>query len=595
MRRQKHFSANQLDRSVSKALLNFSLKSAIAFILTLALSTVVWAQPAPLPELNLNQQFERYLNAFNGQIEIGRVRLDGNVLFAIAAPRITDSANQSDNTSSVEQRIQQIEKTLDQIANSNFNPNTLNVTSALDSGSNSPIISVNGRYLMTVTNLDAQLQATEPKIWANHLTEMIKAALLKAQRERRPEFLLKQAGVAGGIFLAIVVTSTAIATVQKRLRRKQKQLEAETLQPLNLESDSSSSSSVLSVHLQLKRRLERNLSDIKQRLLLIGQVATWGGGSLFILGLFPQIRWLRPIVLSAPLQLLGTGLGIYLLIRICDIAIDRFFEIIQTNELAIAQTPQRLSLRVSTLSRVLKSVSAALWIAVGFLIGLSVVGVNLVPLLAGAGVVGLAISFAAQSVIKDMINGFLILLEDQYALGDVIEVDGVSGLVENMNLRITQVRNSEGRLITVPNSEIRTVQNLSKDWSRVDLAVSIAYETKPDQALQVLQQLSEEMYQDADWQPKLIEPPQVLGIDEINHAGLLFRIWLKTQPLQQWLVAREFRRRLVLTMQEKGIAVGTPQQLVQFGNETNGSLVVDQSLNSNPGAEPEASTTQEKQ
>ncbi len=593
MKMQKHFSPGYW---VGRRLLRFAFKGAIGVILTLALSTTAWAQSPPLPNLNLNQQFERYWSAtFSGQVEIGRVRLDGNVLFAIAAPRISNSTDKSDNTSSVEQRIQQIEKTLDQIANSNFNPDTLSVTSAIDSGSNLPIITVNGQYLMTVTNLDAQLQATEPKTWANQLTEIIKSALITAQQERQPKFLLKQAGVAGGVFLAMVVASAAIAVVQRRFRRQHKQLEAETSQSLDVEPNPNRPSNVLSVHLQLQKRQQRNLRDIKQRLLLIGQIVIWGGGTVFILGLFPQIRWLRPVVLSAPLQLLGIGLGIYLLIRLCNIAIDRFFEIIQRNELAIAQTPQRLSLRVSTLSRVLKSVSAALWIAVGLLIGLSVVGVDLLPLLAGAGVVGLAISFAAQSVIKDMINGFLILSEDQYALGDVIEVGGVSGLVENMNLRITQVRNSEGRLITVPNSEIRIVQNLSKDWSRVDLAVSIAYETKPDQALQVLQQLSEEMYRDAEWQPKLIEPPQVLGIDDINHAGLLFRIWLKTQPLQQWLVAREFRRRLVLAMQKKGIAVGTPQQLVQFGNEANATLISDQSLTSTSGVEPETSTAQEEQ
>jgi moderate conductance mechanosensitive channel len=580
--------------SIRKSL-KFSFRSAIALILSLTLlSTVVWAQPSPLPDLSLNQQFKRYFdNALNGQVEMGNVRLDGYVLFAIAAPSISNSPSQPDHKSSVEQRIQQIEKTLNQIANSDFNPDTLSVTSAIDSGSDSPIISVNGQYLMTVTNLDAQLQATEPKIWANQLTGIIKAALITAKQERQPKFLIRQAGMAAAIFLAMILVSTAIAAAQKHFRRQQKKLEAETPQALDLTSDTSSPVTVLTVHLQLKKRLQRNLSDIKRRLLLMGQVVTWGGGALLILGLFPQIRWLQPVVLSTPLRLIGLGLGIYLLVRVCDVAIDRFFEIIQRNELAIAQTTQRLSLRVSTLSRVLKNIVAGLWITVGLLISLSLIGVNLVPLLAGAGVVGLAISFATQSVIKDMINGFLILLEDQYALGDVIEVGAVSGLVENMNLRITQIRNSEGRLITIPNSEIRVVQNLSKDWSRVDLAVSIAYGTKPDQALQVLQKLSKEMYEDANWRTKLIEPPEVLGIDEINHAGLLFRIWLKTQPLQQWLVAREFRRRLVLAMQEKGIEIGTPQQLVQYVQATNpGGVILDENQDADSQPTPASARVQ---
>ncbi len=581
MKTQNHFRAKFLIR---KSLLKFSFRSAIALILaTTLLSSTVWAQSSPLPDLSLNQQFKRYLNtAFNGQLETGNVRLDGYVLFAIAAPSIASSNGQPDHTSSVEQRIQQIEKTLHQIANSNFNPDTLRVTSVIDTNSDSPIISINGQYLMTVTNLDAQLQATDPKIWANQLTGIIKAALINSQQERQPKYLLRHAGITGGIILTMILVSTAIAAAQKHFKHQQKKLEAETPKLLAAPPDANSPITVLTVHLQLKKRLQRNLSNIKRRLLLMGQVVTWGGGTFLILGLFPQIRWLQPVFLSAPLRLVGLGLGIYLLIRICDIAIDRFFEIIQRNELAITQSSHRLSLRVSTLSRVLKSVSAIIWITVGLLISLSLVGVNVLPLLAGAGVVGLAISFAAQSVIKDMINGFLILSEDQYALGDVIEVGPVAGLVENMNLRITQIRNSEGRLITIPNSEIRVVQNLSKDWSRVDLAVSIAYATKPDQALQILKKLSEEMYADADWRTKLIEPPEVLGIDEINHAGLLFRIWLKTQPLQQWLVAREFRRRLVLAMQEEGIEIGTPQQLVQFKHELNGGVILDESPSENP-------------
>jgi moderate conductance mechanosensitive channel len=194
------------------------------------------------------------------------------------------------------------------------------------------------------------------------------------------------------------------------------------------------------------------------------------------------------------------------------------------------------------------------------LAGLSLVGVDLIPLVAGAGIIGLAISFAAQSLIKDMINGFLILLEDQYAVGDVIAIGTVSGFVENMNLRITQLRNSEGQLITIPNSTITVVQNLSKDWSRVDLAIDLAYGTDPDHALAVIRELAQEMYNDGDWGAKMPDPPEVLGIDEVNHNGLLIRVWIKTLPLQQWIVAREFRRRLVLALGREGLSIGVPQQ-----------------------------------
>jgi small conductance mechanosensitive channel len=189
-----------------------------------------------------------------------------------------------------------------------------------------------------------------------------------------------------------------------------------------------------------------------------------------------------------------------------------------------------------------------------------------VPLLAGAGIIGLAISFAAQGLIKDIINGFLIILEDQYAVGDVIVIGDLGGLVESMNLRVTQIRNNEGQLITIPNSAISIVQNLSKEWARVDLSIRIAYDTNPDQALDVLRKLGQEIYQEQIWREKIIEPPEVLGIDDLQHSGMLIRIWIKTQPLQQWSVAREFRRRLKLVLEQENIAIGIPQQAFLLEN-----------------------------
>lgn len=320
----------------------------------------------------------------------------------------------------------------------------------------------------------------------------------------------------------------------------------------------------LIVQQQLVKQRQRNASDLKRRLLHLGQVGIWGGSTYIILELFPYTRWLQPLIVSAPLQFLGIGIGTYVLVRLGDLLIDRFFETVQTNEFLISQTSHRRALRLSTLSQVLKSVASIIIVGAGVLIALSAIGVDLVPLLAGAGIIGLAISFAAQSVVKDAINGFLILVEDQYAVGDVISVGNANGLVENLNLRITQVRDSEGKLITIPNSAIVVVENHSKDWSRVDLTIKIAYGTNPDRALEVLQEIAEKMYRDRYWRTQLIELPEVLGIDAIEHSGMLIRVWLKTEPLQQWKVAREFRRRLKLAMKEKAIEIGTPQQFLHF-------------------------------
>lgn len=132
-------------------------------------------------------------------------------------------------------------------------------------------------------------------------------------------------------------------------------------------------------------------------------------------------------------------------------------------------------------------------VGVGFLVALSAIGVNIGPLLADAKILGVAVSLGSQNLIKDAINAFFIILEDQYAIGDVINVANVGGLVENMNLRITQLRDAEGRLITIPNSEIKVVANLSSNWSRADLAIPVAYYNDVDKALEVIDTVAQEM------------------------------------------------------------------------------------------------------
>ena len=153
----------------------------------------------------------------------------------------------------------------------------------------------------------------------------------------------------------------------------------------------------------------------------------------------------------------------YVIIRCSYVLIDRFTFAIASNYLLTPEANWRLQLRVSTISGVAKGVATAAWVIVGVLVALAAIGVNIAPLLAGAGIIGVALSLASQNLIKDALNGFFIIVEDQYAVGDIIGVGEFSGLVENMNLRITQLRDAEGRLVTIPNSEIKMVANFSSN------------------------------------------------------------------------------------------------------------------------------------
>ena len=530
---------------------------AIALLSTTISSAQSQTTPS-LPQLTLPQVASPQ-TVTNLELARGEVRLDGRRLFTIAAPAIR---NQQNGTP-IAARVQNVETSLNRMVDRNLGPNQLRVTTAIDSASRLPIISVNDQYLMTVTTLDAQLQGQEPGSYAEELAQIIRNALTEAKRERQSDFLVHQCVQAAGVGFVILLASWVLSRWQRRLTHQQRQTPAEipadpVVSPNTAETANVATSQI--VQQQMIKRQQRNLREAQRRLLQLTQVGIWGIGILIILGLFPYTRWLQPIVFSTPLKILGIAIATYLAIRLGDVVIDRFFSALSDGGVISPQASQRIALRVSTFSVVVKSLFAIAFISIAMISILSVTGIEVVPLLAGAGIIGLGISLASQNLIKDVINGFLILLEDQYAVGDVIQVGKASGLVEHMNLRITQLRNAEGRLITIPNSSIAIVENLSKDWARVDLAIVISYDANLDQAIQIIKQVGHEMDQAPDWQAKILEPPEMLGVDDLNNAGVTIRVWIKTQPLQQWNVGREFRRRLKLAMDEEGIAIGISQQ-----------------------------------
>ena len=539
-------------------LLIILLVSAIALSLCLNSTPIAWGQSELL---NLNKLISgRYNSNSNiANVDSASVKLDGYQLFLLAAPSVNQRFP-------LEQRVKGIEEELNRVANSNFDPNTLQVTTSLDEKSDQSVINIDNRYLMTVTTLDAQLQGGDPQRWANSLTRIIGDALIRAHQERQPIFLRDRSLLALGIFIAAIATNRLITKLEKYLKKRKQVVESRIDDQLDAKLDTVP---LDELQQQLSLKQQFNLDDLQQRILQIGQIGIIGSSIFVALGLFPYTRWLQSFIISTPLQILGIIIVAYVLIRISNLLIARFAIVLKEKDYMMLKPSQRLELRVSTITQVLTNVVAIFWVCAASLMALSVIGVDLIPLLAGAGIVGLAISFAAQGLIKDIINGFLIILEDQYAVGDVIVVGTLGGLVENMNLRITQIRNNEGQLITIPNSAIAIVQNLSKDWARVDLTIQISYETDPDRALAVLRKLSQEIYAETEWQSKILEIPEVLGIDDLQHSGMLIRIWIKTQPLQQWAVGREFRRRLQMVMQKEGIEIGIPRQALLLNKEFN--------------------------
>ena len=195
------------------------------------------------------------------------------------------------------------------------------------------------------------------------------------------------------------------------------------------------------------------------------------------------------------------------------------------------------------------------------------VGVNIGPALASLGIVGLAISFGAQSLIKDLINGIFILMENQYAIGDVVRVGGISGLVEEVNLRRTVLRDLDGVVHFIPNSEISTASNFTKEYSRVNLNVSVAYGEDLDRVIDVINRVCSAMSEEPVWKQKIIKPPQVLRVDNLGDSGIEIKILGDTRPIMQWEVMGELRRRIKKEFDREGIEIPWPHMKVFFGNQ----------------------------
>ena len=256
-----------------------------------------------------------------------------------------------------------------------------------------------------------------------------------------------------------------------------------------------------------------------------------------------------------PLIWMLVGLGINIAALIIDYNLNEWAKEAQANN----PSSQRPILRVNTYSSALKGASIFLFSLVGIYLTVSLIGID-PQVFTQAGFVALAIGFLSRNVLEDMLNGALILWSDRYAIGDIINVGDLGGYVENMNLYITQLRGAEGRLITIPNSQIGIVQNLTKDWSRFDFEIKIALDADVQKALQLIEQVGIELQEDPEWQEKIIEPPIILGVDQISYEGVTIKMWLKTQPIQQWSVGREFRLRLIAAFEQAGIKIAAPQK-----------------------------------
>lgn len=223
-----------------------------------------------------------------------------------------------------------------------------------------------------------------------------------------------------------------------------------------------------------------------------------------------------------------------------------------------------LDKRTATISRVLWTTGAVLIIGTAMLIILDELGVPIMPIVASVGFVGLAFGLGAQTLVKDMIAGLFVLIENQYTIGDLVEIGSITGTVESITLRKTTVRDLYGTIYHIPNGEVRTVANKSRDWSRALVEVGITYDADVDKAIATLEQIGQTLDEESPFAEAVIEEPVVTGIEGLDDSAVRLRIMVKTEPGAEWDVQRYLRHEIRLVFAEQGIDIAFPTRQIQI-------------------------------
>jgi small conductance mechanosensitive channel len=314
---------------------------------------------------------------------------------------------------------------------------------------------------------------------------------------------------------------------------------------------------------------QRNQQQLRRRRILVKllqvlRIAAVVMAITIALHLFPGTRLASAFLLKQSLGLPVIWIGVVLLEAVVVWALMRRLNRWAVDAQAAQPESRRPRMRLETSARVLKGSVAAGAMLLGGYLTVLLFGID-PQILAGAGILAVALGFLARGLVEDLISGIRILASDRYAIGDSIAVEGHAGLVEAMNLVHTQLRGGEGQVVTIPNGLIKVIENRSKDWARVNFEIDIAWRSDLERACAVLLEVAAALAEDPHWRDQILEPPTLLGVERLEQSGVRLKLWIRTLPLKQWGVAREFRHRLKRALDAAGIEPGVPQQVLRRG------------------------------
>jgi small conductance mechanosensitive channel len=415
--------------------------------------------------------------------------------------------------------------------------------------------------LVKITDEDSEFYGQQPEELAADLQGILQEEVNRLIEVFSWRSLRRRIFRSAGILLVLLTLSGLGHLLRRAVNARQQRLRAQyedTLQAVTPPgAEMGDSSSLLPQVRGLSYRI--GFYTLIKWLVFWLLILSWYVGVVAIINQIPVLMRYTSWILATPLELLVLWFLISVGIRIGRSLIQAFIQTWEHSDYLHFGEEQRRSLRAKTITNAFKGLITAILLMIGLIATLNTLRIPTRPILAGSAIIGLAISFGSQSLIKDLVNGCLILVEDQFAIGDVIDVGQFSGVVENLNLRVTQLRDGEGRLITIPNSTITEVQNSTRLWSQVDFSIEVAYENDPVQVFAVMNKIAQSLYDDPQWRDVLPSPPQVLGLENLSPMGMQVRVLLRTLPGKQWVVGREFRLRVRQDLEQEGIELSKPR------------------------------------
>lgn len=305
------------------------------------------------------------------------------------------------------------------------------------------------------------------------------------------------------------------------------------------------------------------IGKIKNILYLLLALIT--GGALLFLGFTYQdivLPYLTHNTTATIFRFLFIIVGTYLGLKAVYLAINRFAAHLKKR--VGEETHERIR-QIDTLASTLRKIVIAVGIVIAGLMLLKEINVDIRPILTAAGIGGIALGFGAQALVRDIISGFFLVIENQVRIGDVVKIGDKSGLVEAINMRTIVLRDLEGVVHIIPNGSIQTISNMTKEWSRYIIDIAVAYKEDLDQVMDVLTQTGKDLQEDGQFGGYITEPIEILGVDNFADSAVIIKIMITTKPLKQWEVGRELRRRIKKAFDRHNIEIPFPHRTIYWG------------------------------